>query len=204
MNKLKLLSIAPCVSLALGGMVLGGESVLANNHQNSNARVLVEGDTPPGNTQILYVSDMDFGTIPSLTAPDTVRPLPDRSAPWNSVSDPIFRNAHGIMVQTMSAQHRYTITVRKNNPLLPGSTLSMRPVVGPPAGGSVGSGGGTGGGTVTVPGQFTLNSENQTLATNTSGSNGEIILTNPELNVPAGVPRGEYTTSLTWTIVNSL
>ncbi len=184
---MKKLALTLVMTGAMGGLLTGGMSVLAAE-TDSDASVIITDPVgpPPSNASIKYVSPFNFGTIVSS---DKVQTKVSENARGNDGLD-----REGGLIHVENASGTWTLSVKEDSSLLPGGTIAMTPTLS-----------GTPRTYFALSPKTTLNDSYQTLVSATNSmSSEELFNLNTELSIPANTASGEYNSTVTFNLENTI
>ncbi len=222
-NKLKTKIISASMVTVLGALMFS-QSALATTYQDdlnatSPVTVLIEDEDSlvippidpegppiipidpnpePGALAIRYISSLDFGQVFVDGSEQMIRALPDVDTQGAEFSNLVSLRD----VRSSTNRDGWTLTVKQDQELLEGSTITMNPYINDLVAERL---------EVSAGGEIILNSDAQVFArtntnTNPSGSLS-IGMAQPGESVALTIPEeeyeaGEYTTTLTWELIS--
>lgn len=223
-NKLKMKIISASM-VTIIGTLLFSQSTLATTYQDdlgatSPVTVLIEDEDiliippidpeveppiipvdpnpEPGALAIRYISSLDFGQVFVDGSEQMINALPDLDSEGMEFSNLVSLRD----VRSSTNRDGWTLTVKQDQELLEGSTITMNPYIDASVAERL---------EVSTGGELTLNSDAQVFArtntnTNPSGSLS-IGMAQPGESVTLTIPEeeyeaGEYTTTLTWELIS--
>ncbi len=187
--KKKALALALVLTSVIGGLLTGKASVLASNidQKVSESSVVVNDSDGPERESVYIdgVSDFNFGTIVSS---DTVQQKISESE--NGIPN------GGVLFIGNADKGPWSVSVKEDSALLSGGTIVMQPTY--IVGGQYEF--------VNLSPRFTLNISYRTVIEATQGTASGMygIALLAELSIPANTLSGEYDSTITWNLENTI